>query len=312
MSHKNYRIENECLNCGATVIGKFCHKCGQENLELKENFFHQSIHAIGDYFHFDAKFFGTLQPLLFQPGRLTNEYNSGKRTSYLHPIRIYLFISILYFFLSSFLPEQTFVKFQETKSTTGLDSADQDLDSLQLAEKNNTTNFHLNIKSKKDTLVKSDSTNKSWFAEIEGKASKNLRNSETRKKALSESGKKLPKVMFFMIPVFALFSKLSYRRSKKYYTEHLIFSLHFHSFYFLTGSFLIAAHLFLLLFNVKFPIEVILPFIAAIYLFLALKKVFVQNNWKTLLKELLILFAYIFVLAICIFFVAIFTFATVH
>ena len=183
---------------------------------------------------------------------------------------------------------------------------------MQPAKKNNTTTFNFNFKSKKDALEKSDSTNKGWFAEMEGKASKNLRNPETRKKALSKSGKKLTKVIFFMIPVFALFLKLVYRRSRKYYTEHLIFSLHFHSFYFLIGIFFITIRLLLLLFNIKIPLEVFLPFLGAIYLFLALKNVFVQNGWKTLIKELLILFAYIFVLAICLFFVAIFTFATLH
>ena len=147
---------------------------------------------------------------------------------------------------------------------------------------------------------------------MEGKASKNLRNPETRKKALSESGKKLTKVMFFMIPVFALFLKLVYRRSRKYYTEHLIFSLHFHSYYFLTGTFFIAIQLFFTLFKIEFPLFSILPFIAFIYLFFALKKVFEQKIWKTIIKELLIIIAYWLMLAICVFLVTDFTFATLH
>jgi len=96
---KHYRTENNCLNCGATLQGKFCHVCGQENLQIKESFGHLMNHAISDYFHFDEQFFNTLKPLLFQPGKLTTEYMAGKRMSYLHPVKMYIFISLIFFVL---------------------------------------------------------------------------------------------------------------------------------------------------------------------------------------------------------------------
>jgi hypothetical protein len=61
---KHYRKENNCLNCGTILEGKFCHHCGQENLQIKESFGHMMTHAIADYFHFDQQFFHTLKPLL--------------------------------------------------------------------------------------------------------------------------------------------------------------------------------------------------------------------------------------------------------
>jgi hypothetical protein len=96
---KHYRKENDCANCGTELEGKFCHKCGQENLELKENFGHMMTHAISDYFHFDHQFFHTLRPLVFSPGKLTNEYMAGRRVQYLHPVKMYIFISLVYFLL---------------------------------------------------------------------------------------------------------------------------------------------------------------------------------------------------------------------
>ncbi len=96
---KHYRTENDCLNCGAELQGKFCHVCGQENLQIKESFGHMMEHAISDYFHFDHQFFNTLKPLLFKPGFLTNEYMAGRRVSYLHPVKMYIFISVVYFLL---------------------------------------------------------------------------------------------------------------------------------------------------------------------------------------------------------------------
>src|SRR5476651_1711610 len=96
---KHYRHENDCLNCGAELQGKFCHVCGQENLEMKESFGHMLNHAVSDYFHFDYQFFHTLKPLLFKPGKLTTEYLIGRRMQYLHPVKMYIFISLVYFLL---------------------------------------------------------------------------------------------------------------------------------------------------------------------------------------------------------------------
>ena len=96
---KHYRTENDCLNCGTILEGKFCHNCGQENLQMKESFGHMMNHAISDYFHFDDQFFHTMRPLFLKPGFLTNEYLAGKRARYLHPVKMYIFISLVYFVL---------------------------------------------------------------------------------------------------------------------------------------------------------------------------------------------------------------------
>jgi hypothetical protein len=96
---KHYRKENDCLNCGTILEGKFCHNCGQENLQMKESFGHMMNHAISDYFHFDDQFFHTIKPLFFKPGFLSNEYMAGRRIRYLHPVKMYIFISLVYFVL---------------------------------------------------------------------------------------------------------------------------------------------------------------------------------------------------------------------
>ena len=112
---KHYRHENNCLNCGTILEGKFCHNCGQENLEIKESFGHMMNHAISDYFHFDHQFFHTLKPLLFKPGYLTNEYMAGRRVQYLHPVKMYIFISVVYFLLM-FQTGHQFFHFDEKDS----------------------------------------------------------------------------------------------------------------------------------------------------------------------------------------------------
>ena len=97
MSHSPLRKETNCLNCGATVQGRYCHICGQENTEPKESFWHMVTHFFYDITHFDGSFFTTLKDLLFKPGFLSKEYMLGRRKKYLHPIRMYVFTSAVFF-----------------------------------------------------------------------------------------------------------------------------------------------------------------------------------------------------------------------
>lgn len=97
MSHSQLRKETDCLNCGATVQGRYCHVCGQENIEPKETFWHMFTHFFYDITHFDGSFFTTLKDLLFKPGFLSREYMLGRRKKYLHPVRMYVFTSAVFF-----------------------------------------------------------------------------------------------------------------------------------------------------------------------------------------------------------------------
>jgi hypothetical protein len=80
-------------------MGRYCHVCGQENVDPKESFWHLVTHFFNDITHFDGKFFTTLKDLLFKPGFLSKEYMMGKRASYLNPVRMYVFTSAIFFLL---------------------------------------------------------------------------------------------------------------------------------------------------------------------------------------------------------------------
>ena len=99
MSHLKERKEKNCLNCQAEVIGRYCHVCGQENLEPKETVWHLVQHFFNDITHFDGKFFETVKDLLRKPGFLSLEYMRGRRMSYLNPIRMYVFTSAIFFII---------------------------------------------------------------------------------------------------------------------------------------------------------------------------------------------------------------------
>jgi hypothetical protein len=97
VSHAPQRQEKNCLNCGTTVQGRYCQNCGQENAEPHETFWHMVTHFFYDITHFDGSFFTTIKDLLFKPGFLTKEYIKGRRKAYLHPVRMYVFTSAVFF-----------------------------------------------------------------------------------------------------------------------------------------------------------------------------------------------------------------------
>lgn len=99
MSHLKERKETNCLNCNAKVYGKYCHVCGQENIEPKETVGHLVSHFFQDITHFDGKFFSTVKYLLTRPGFLSREYMMGRRASYVNPVRLYIFASAFFFLI---------------------------------------------------------------------------------------------------------------------------------------------------------------------------------------------------------------------
>src|ERR1700677_3903986 len=121
MSHLKERKEKNCLNCQATLYGRYCHVCGQENMEPKETVWHLVQNLFNDITHFDGKFFATVKYLLRKPGVLSSEYRAGRRASYLHPIRMYVFTSAFFFIIlySISKPEEIF-KHKEVERVRGL------------------------------------------------------------------------------------------------------------------------------------------------------------------------------------------------
>ena len=155
MSHGRERREKDCLNCGTTVQGKYCHVCGQENLEPKETFFGMVTHFVYDITHFDGKFFTTLKDLLFRPGFLSAEYMKGKRTRYLNPVRMYVFTSAV-FFLIFFSMTSSSKVFKITKGNEPLSRANRDSVIQELKKELGRTPFDDNLQ-KQMTLLQDTS-----------------------------------------------------------------------------------------------------------------------------------------------------------
>ncbi|MFT7561609.1 MAG: hypothetical protein ACI93R_003538 [Flavobacteriales bacterium] len=106
----------------------------------------------------------------------------------------------------------------------------------------------------------------------------------------------IPKLMFIMLPFFALLLKVVYIRRKKLYIEHLVFSLHFHAFSFLFLTFLVLAHQFIAFSRPYLPW---LLCYVPIYLIIAMWREYDQGPIRTLLKGLIVGCVYSLIMGIC-------------
>src|ERR1700730_4948588 len=153
------REEKNCLNCGTYVEERYCTHCGQENIEIKESFRHLISHFFSDLTHYDSKLFTTLKDLIFKPGYLTNEYLAGRRVNYLHPIRMYVFVSFLYFLVTlSFngLESKTEEAIAKTAAQNTRREIADSLRSMRLSGKNYLTNGKIRDSVIKNIIAKVD------------------------------------------------------------------------------------------------------------------------------------------------------------
>jgi hypothetical protein len=144
MSKNQIRKDKTCLNCGYVVENKFCPNCGQENSETRKTFVHLFFHFFEDLTHYENAFWKTIKNLLFKPASLSKEYLSGKRLSYLAPIRLYIFISFMTFFLLAILPND-------------IGPANFSIKEKEVTRDKNKKNLQIDLSNSKTVLTKKDS-----------------------------------------------------------------------------------------------------------------------------------------------------------
>jgi hypothetical protein len=89
-----------CENCGTALTGEFCSQCGQHAIDYRRSLFRVLLDALDSFLNWDTKFLHSLNVLLLRPWRLTNDFNAGRRARYVHPLRLYLIASIIFFLLA--------------------------------------------------------------------------------------------------------------------------------------------------------------------------------------------------------------------
>ncbi len=90
-----------CANCTHPLVGPYCASCGQPTKTRRRSI----RHLLGDFFvdlvNFDSRILRTARALLFEPGELPAAFRAGRTQPYVPSIRLYLFVSLIFFVLLS-------------------------------------------------------------------------------------------------------------------------------------------------------------------------------------------------------------------
>lgn len=265
-------IHAHCENCGTPLAGPWCHRCGQHDFEFHRSFWHVFLEALENFLHFEGKFFTNTVTLLFRPGRLTAEFNAGKRAAQMPPFRLYLFVSVLFFFLL-FLhgdgpPEAGRDRVKSDVDSTVDGRPVSPLEAIHAATQAATEDdaappaavppgAPAAAKSTEPAPAERSVDKVRHFAEqLQAEAEKSRaaqpkdgkdrdlerwlvgfshRISDPAQRAAMADHflHSLPKMLLLCLPCFALYTRVLFRRSGLVYLQHLVLALHFHTFIYL-------------------------------------------------------------------------------
>jgi len=329
-----------CLNCGTGLKGPFCYHCGQPDRNFMRFFPALLRDLMEDLLDLDSRFMRTIKPLLFKPGRLTRDYMNGRRFRYAPPMRLYIFSSIVFFLLAAFLSSDA-IKINDIENDHGIVHFSADNTDAELEELGEVIST-LPLDAQKQTEIAQiiaeepdEEANKPLFEsadisfndepwdretnpvainwlpdwindrindEIEGSPQKAEQINDNPNLIVDKIFDILPATMFILLPVVALIFKFWYLFARRYYVEHLIFSLHNHSFIFVSLIVLLLAGLTGDLFGANgYPaaatgIEWLVSISSMwipLYLLISLRVVYQQNWWLTVGKFLVIGISYV-------------------
>ncbi len=97
-SEDNTAHATVCENCATPLQGEFCHQCGQSSHNPLRHVGHAIEEVFESFWHLDGRIFRTLR-LLFLPGRVAREYLAGHRVRFIPPLRLFVILSLLTFFV---------------------------------------------------------------------------------------------------------------------------------------------------------------------------------------------------------------------
>ncbi|MGI9342200.1 MAG: DUF3667 domain-containing protein [Gammaproteobacteria bacterium] len=291
-----------CLNCATPLAGNFCSNCGQRARVPALSFWQVMTELVEEAFDLDSKAWRSLVPLLFRPGLITADYFAGRRARYITPLRLYLTASVLFFIVAAITDQGLRVSWGDPAT---------ERERIEAAGQTEDTNIIIAQEGGCEAILRGDSARWSEFWRERGY--------EACRKVTADSGESLeraavdniPIMMVFFIPVLALVMKLLYPLSKRYYVEHLVFFVHYHAFGFFVLTVLLIVYKLgaLVEWNATAwrVISMIVSGYIALYLLIAMRRVYQQGWLATSLKYFVLYLAYVTGLSLSLFGVVLYT-----
>ncbi len=292
-----------CSNCNHPfdVVSNFCPNCGQENHTHKLPIKHFLLEFIESLTHFDAKVFLTLKEMIVQPGVVAKNYNSNMRARYVPPVRIYIFMSFIFFFLISILYNETIkedTKKIETEMQTQYAKNKMGFGQITIFHKTRVDSvIFRSLMSLKpltnkgiDSLFKAKKIETDWInTRIIHTIAKVFKGEASISDIYFKFIKYISYSILILMPFFALILKLFYRKLNLFYSEFLVFSIYFHTFIL---ALLIVFNLFYkFIYSNNNTIALVLLFVF-IYLGISLRREYQQSIKLTIVKTIVMSLVY--------------------
>jgi hypothetical protein len=326
-----------CENCGAPMAGPFCAQCGQAAVDYRRSFRHVIVDILDSFLNWDSKFFATIGWLIARPWHLTNQFLAGRRVRYVHPLRLYLLVSILFFFVINYWAKSLHIDPSKLSAEDRAEiAADPDIPPGVKAQieraidaKGLTQPEAQTSPSPEAAVPPQPSASASPppsatsptpagdfgpLVQFDKPPSDPIEKwlEQRAKEKMGEHGSKmalfiatlfsnLPYMMLCCIPLFAFVLKVLYLRKRIFYIDHLVYALHIHSFAYLAIMLIVFITIGL---NRLIPgtfagwIIAALWITFAVQVFLSIRRVYRQGWFFTVFKFFLGGIAYLFVLAI--------------
>lgn len=184
-----------CPSCGAPRSETYCPRCGEKRIDRRDysvrSFFLRSVQTLGNL---DNRLLRTFRVLLLEPGLLTAVHLAGRRLAHIKPLQLFLITNFLYFIIQPLTIANTY---------------NQDL------------NSHLN-RQLYSPLVRQ-------FVErqidIDGPDF-----AVYQREFDAVSAQQARSLIVIMVPMLALVLHGLFGRQRRYFVEHLVFSLHLFAF----------------------------------------------------------------------------------
>ncbi|MDT8998674.1 DUF3667 domain-containing protein [Paucibacter sp. APW11] len=256
-----------CANCRAPLsepLPKFCGACGQET-KIKAPTLWEFLQQFGGaYISTEGALWRTLWRLLLLPGQLTLEYFAGRRRHYVLPVRLYLTISVLALVL--------------LKLTSHLELDEKAAQGIMQLDRSEKREVRIGILDSHAFGLHEGKFFCEGLPDFICQRAELLSSSDNA--AIARQMRELParfvshlgSAMFLLLPAYAFWLKLIYFDKRRRYTEHLVCSLHLHSFWFAMLALIVSG-------------SGLLTFLAVlgamIYPVIALHRVYATRWWST-------------------------------
>ncbi|WP_298549117.1 DUF3667 domain-containing protein [uncultured Aquimarina sp.] len=305
------------------IIDRYCHNCGQINTTKKlsfKDFFNEFFASI---FSYDSRLRHTVVGLLFKPGMISKDYIEGKRIKYANPFRFFLSVSILFFIINGLFIDfdQMALQFNSGQKLAAEDSKRTKAGVIEIntsssdsskTTKNSSEQIYF-TEAQLDTMSMFTAINKRWktykshykkteevLPSVALDSLKHKQNTYTKylytrsikTKNLNDNPmellifvfNKLPFIIFFFLPFFALIMWLLYIRKPFNYMEHLVFIFHTQTMFFI----LIGIAVLIDQITKSEVTSSIAMLVFLFYLYKAMRKFYQQGRAKTIVKFLLV------------------------